>query len=53
MIEFLNLCKVLINSEKKGYLCSENYKLDFDERGNKRMSDVYTYIEENYLMILI
>lgn len=48
MIEFLNLCKVLINSEKKGYLCSENYKLDFDERGNKRMSDVYTYIRENY-----
>jgi AraC-like DNA-binding protein len=48
MIEFLNLCKILINSEKKGYLCSENYKLDFDERGNKRMSDVYTYIRENY-----
>jgi AraC-like DNA-binding protein len=48
MIEFFNLCKVLINSEKKGYLCSENYKLDFDERGNKRMSDVYTYIRENY-----
>jgi AraC-like DNA-binding protein len=48
MIEFLNLCKILINSEKKGYLCSENYKLDFDERGNKRMSDVYTFIRENY-----
>jgi AraC-like DNA-binding protein len=48
MIEFLNLFKILINSEKKGYMCSENYKLDFDERGNKRMSDVYTYIRENY-----
>lgn len=48
MIEFLNLFKVLINSEKRGYICSENYKLDFDERGNKRMSDVYTYVRENY-----
>jgi len=48
MIEFLNLCKILIYSEKKGYLCSENYKLDFDERGNKKMSDVYTYVRENY-----
>lgn len=48
MIEFLNLFKILINSEKRGYICSENYKLDFDERGNKRMSDVYTYVRENY-----
>jgi len=48
MIEFLNLFKILINSQKKGYMCSENYKLDFDERGNKRMSDVYTYVRENY-----
>jgi AraC-like DNA-binding protein len=48
MIAFLNLFKILINSQKKGYMCSENYKLDFDERGNKRMCDVYTYIRENY-----
>jgi AraC-like DNA-binding protein len=48
MIEFLNLFKILINSEKRGYICSENYKLDFDEGGNKRMSDVYTYVRENY-----
>jgi AraC-like DNA-binding protein len=48
MIDFLNIIKVLCSSEKRAFLCSENYKLAFDERGNKRMSDVYTYIRENY-----
>jgi AraC-like DNA-binding protein len=48
MIDFLNLMKILVTSEKRGYLCSENYKLAFDERGNKRMTDVYMFIRENY-----
>jgi AraC-like DNA-binding protein len=48
LIDFFNLIKILCSSEKKGYLCSENYKLAYDERGNKRMTDVYTYIRENY-----
>jgi AraC-like DNA-binding protein len=48
MIDFFNILKILCSSEKKAPLCSENYKLAFDERGNKRMSDVYTYIRENY-----
>lgn len=48
MIDFFNLMKILVSSEKRGYLCSENYKLAFDERGNKRMTDVYMYIRENY-----
>ena len=48
MIDFFNIIKILCSSDKKAYLCSENYKLAFDERGNKRMSDVYTYIRENY-----
>jgi AraC-like DNA-binding protein len=48
MIDFFNLLKILVSSEKRGYLCSENYKLAFDERGNKRMTDVYMYIRENY-----
>ena len=48
MIDFFNIIKILCSSEKRAYLCSENYKLAFDERGNKRMSDVYTYIRENY-----
>lgn len=48
MIDFFNLIKIMVASERRGYLCSENYKLTFDERGNKRMTDVYTYIKENY-----
>ena len=48
MIDFFNIIKILCSAEKKAFLCSENYKLTFDERGNKRMSDVYTYIRENY-----
>lgn len=48
MIAFFNLMKILISSGNKNYICSENYKVAFDERGNKRMSDVYTYIRENY-----
>jgi len=52
MIDFFNIIKILCSSEKRAYLCSENYKLAFDERGNKRMSDVYTYIRENYFKAL-
>jgi YesN/AraC family two-component response regulator len=48
MIEFFNVIKILCSSEKRGYLCSENYKLAFDERGNKKMTTVYSYISENY-----
>lgn len=48
MIDFFSVLKILCSSEKTACLCSENYKLVFDERGNKRMSDVYTYIRENY-----
>jgi AraC-like DNA-binding protein len=48
MIDFFQTVKILASSVKKGYVCSENYKLAFDERGNKRMTDVYNYIRENY-----
>jgi AraC-like DNA-binding protein len=48
MIDFFNIIKILCSSDKRASLCSENYKLAFDERGNKKMSDVYTYIRENY-----
>jgi AraC-like DNA-binding protein len=48
MIDFLNVTKILSSSDRKSYICSENYKLAFDERGNKRMTDVYTFIRENY-----
>ena len=48
MIDFFHTIKILSASDRKGYLCSENYKLAFDEWGNKRMTNVYTYIRENY-----
>ncbi len=48
MIDFFNVLNILIKSEKKVLLCSENYKMSFDEKGNKIMTDVYTYIRENY-----
>lgn len=48
LIDFFNIIKIMCSSDKRGHLCSENYKQAFDERGNKRMTDVYTYIRENY-----
>jgi AraC-like DNA-binding protein len=48
MINFFNLLKIMCSSEQKTYLCSDNYKQAFDERGNKKMADVYNYIRENY-----
>lgn len=48
MIDFLNVLRIMCKSEKKALLCSENYKQAYDERGNKKMADVYTYIRENY-----
>lgn len=48
MIAFFNVLNLMCISEKKVPLCSENYKQAYDERGNKTMADVYTYIRENY-----
>ncbi len=48
MIDFFNVLRILCLSEKRASLCSENYKIAFDEHGNKKMTDVYTYIRENY-----
>jgi AraC-like DNA-binding protein len=48
MIDFLLVLIIMTSSAKKRQLCSENYKQTFDEKGNKRMSDVYTYIRENF-----
>jgi AraC-like DNA-binding protein len=48
MIDFFSLLNVLVRSEKKVLLCSENYKLAFDEKGNKRLTAVLTFIRENY-----
>lgn len=48
MIDFFNILRILCNAEKKEFLCSENYKQAYDERGNKRMAEIYSYIRENY-----
>jgi AraC-like DNA-binding protein len=48
VLDLFNVLNILIKSERKGLLCSENYKMAYDEKGNKRMTDVYTYIRENY-----
>jgi AraC-like DNA-binding protein len=48
LIDFFNILRIMCQAEKKTLLCSENYKQAFDERGNKRMADVYTFIRENY-----
>lgn len=48
MIAFFNVIKIMCLAENKSTLCSENYKIAYDERGNKKMAEVYTYIRENY-----
>jgi AraC-like DNA-binding protein len=48
MIDFFCLLRIMCSAEKRRQLCSENYKMTFDERGNKRMTDVYTFIRENF-----
>lgn len=48
MINFFNLLKIMCSSQQRSFLCSDNYKQAFDERGNKKMTDAYNYIRENY-----
>lgn len=48
VIDFFCLIRILCNAEKRRMLCSENYKMTFDEYGNKRMTDVYSFIRENF-----
>ncbi len=48
MISFFNVLKIMCSSDKRGLLCTENYKRAFDERGNKKMTDIFNYVRENY-----
>jgi AraC-like DNA-binding protein len=48
IIDFFNILRIMCLAERKVLLCSENYKQAYDERGNKKLADVYTYIRENY-----
>jgi len=48
MISFFNVMKIMSASDKRNLLSSDNYKRAFDERGNKKMSDIFNYVRENY-----
>lgn len=48
MICLFELLRIMCNSERKNYLCSEYYKISFDEHGNKKMTEVYNFIRENF-----
>jgi AraC-like DNA-binding protein len=48
LISFFNVLKIMSLSDKRGLLCTENYIRAFDEKGNKKMTDILNYIRENY-----
>lgn len=48
MVDFFIILKILVNASRRRTLCSENYKLEIDERSNRKMTDVYTFIRENF-----
>jgi AraC-like DNA-binding protein len=48
MISFFNILKIMQSSDKKVYLCSENYKETNDQCGNKKMNEIFSYINENF-----
>lgn len=48
MISFFNILGILCASEKRRPLCSENYKIAFDRKGNSKMTDIFTFIRENF-----
>jgi AraC-like DNA-binding protein len=48
MISFFSVLKIMCSSDKRSPLCTENYKHAFDERGNKKMTDIFNYVRENY-----
>jgi len=48
MISLFTVLGQLSSAERKRFLCSTDYKRANDQRGNQRMSDVYTHIRLNY-----
>jgi AraC-like DNA-binding protein len=48
IIDFFCVLRIMCSAGNRRQLCSDNYKMTFDERGNKRMTDVYTFIRENF-----
>lgn len=48
MISLFNIFKIMHRSEKKVYLCSENYRESYDKCGNKKMNDIFSFINKNF-----
>lgn len=48
MISFFSVLLIMCSAEKKNLLCSETYKRALDERNNKRMTDIITFVRENF-----
>lgn len=48
MISFFNILRLLCASERKSALCSENYRQSHDERGNRKMAEVYSFVRDNF-----
>ena len=48
IIDFLNVLRILSYSEKRRHLCTENYKIENNGMNNKRMTDVFNYIRDNF-----
>lgn len=48
MVAFFSLLDVLISSESSRPILSDKYVFDFDRLGNERMTNVYSFIRENY-----
>ena len=48
MISFFHVIRIMSSSVRKKILCSETYKRSFDERNNKRITDVTAWAMQNY-----
>ncbi len=48
IIDLFCILRILCKAKNKVFLCSDEYRKKYDERGNKKMADIYSYIRENY-----
>jgi len=48
VISFFNLLRIMADDERRQPIVGENYRVQFDGEGVNRISEVYTYIRENY-----
>lgn len=48
LINFFSVMKILCSSEKRRFLCSPGYSFADDEKAHEKISEVYSFIKENY-----